>query len=222
LTIDSMRWRIQPIGGLGRLGSSLRLGLSQQRAQLADGGFEVGAGEALVADDRGALDRVGFQQRERRFALALVGGDQVEVEDRAVRSAEQQQFEAPVAARVGRAVAEAGPGRELAAAGRLERLATGKRRRVEEPQVVARAERLGSECLPEQHQLRRQRPAALVVARLRREIGKEVTEPAAGAITRALQQHLGDHQRQQLVVANQLRAAAARRPLGRNNAQAAQ
>ena len=36
-----------------------------------------------------------------------------------------------------------------------------------------------------------------------------------GAVTRALQQHLRDHQREQLVVADQLRAAAARRPLGR-------
>jgi len=36
-----------------------------------------------------------------------------------------------------------------------------------------------------------------------------------GAVTRALQQHLGDHQREQLVVANQLRAAAAGRPPGR-------
>jgi hypothetical protein len=47
-----------------------------------------------------------------------------------------------------------------------------------------------------------------------------VTETAARAaqeepLTRALQQHLRDHQRQQLVVADQLRAAAARRPLGR-------
>jgi hypothetical protein len=45
-------------------------------------------------------------------------------------------------------------------------------------------------------------------------------EPTAGApheaaVARALQQHLGDHQRQQLVVADLLRPAAARRPLGR-------
>src|SRR5213596_2938246 len=36
-----------------------------------------------------------------------------------------------------------------------------------------------------------------------------------GAVTRALQQHLRDHQREELVVADQLRTAAARRPLGR-------
>jgi hypothetical protein len=47
-----------------------------------------------------------------------------------------------------------------------------------------------------------------------------VAEPAASAaqedaVARALQQHLGDHQREQLVIADQLGPAAARRPLGR-------
>ena len=137
-----------------------------------------------------------------------------------VGGAEQDELEAPVAARVGGAVAEAGPGRQLAAAGRGDRLAAGKRRRVQQPQVIRSAERLGGERFPEPHQLRRQRPATLVVARLRGQIGEEMAEPAPGAaqedpVARALQQHLGDHQRQQLVVANQLGPAAARRPLGR-------
>jgi hypothetical protein len=91
----------------------------------------------------------------------------------------------------------------LAAEGRLDRLAAGKRGRVEQPQVVAGAERLGGECLPEHDQLRGQLPAALVVARLRGQVGEEMTEPTPGpaqddAVARALQQHLGDHQRQQL------------------------
>ena len=61
------RW-VPPVGLVGAAGSQ------EQRAQLADGGLEVGAGEAFVADDRGALDRVGFEQGERRLALAAVGG----------------------------------------------------------------------------------------------------------------------------------------------------
>ncbi len=206
--------RVGPVGLVGAAGSK------QECAQLADGGFEVGAGEALVADDRRALDRVGFEQRERRVTLSAVGGDEVEVADRAVGGAEQHEFEAPVAARVGRAVAETSPGRELAAAGCLDRLAAGKRCGVEQTQIVAGAERLCGERLPKQHELRRQPPATLVVARLRRQIGKEVSEPSSGAaqedtVAWTLQQHLSDQQRQQLVVADQLRAAAARRPLGR-------
>ena len=123
---------------------------------------------------------------------------------------------------MGRAVAEAGPGRELAPACRLDRLAAGKRCRVEQAQIIARAEGLGRERLPEPDQLRRQLPAALVVARLRGQIGKQMPDPPAGAaqeepLARALQQHLRDHQRQQLVVGDQLRAAAARRPLGRKH-----
>ncbi len=161
-----------------------------------------------------------LEQRERGLALGCVGGDQVEVDDRAVGGAEQHELEAPVAARVRGAVAEARPGRELACPGGLDRLAARQRCRVEQPQLVAGAERLGGERLPEQHQLRRERAAALVVARLRRQIGKQMPEPAAGpaqedAVARTLQQHLRDHQRQQLVVADRLWPAAARRPLGR-------
>src|SRR2546430_583376 len=100
---------------------------SQQPAQFAHGGLEVGAGEALVADDRRAVERVGFEQRERGVPFAAVGGDEVEVDDCAVRGAEQHELEAPVTTRMRWAVAEAGPGSKLAAAGRLRRLAAGPR-----------------------------------------------------------------------------------------------
>src|SRR4051812_50189487 len=54
---DPAERRVWPVGLVGSAWPQ------QQRAQLAHGGFEVGAGEAFVADDRGALDRVGFEQR---------------------------------------------------------------------------------------------------------------------------------------------------------------
>jgi hypothetical protein len=121
---------------------------------------------------------------------------------------------------MGRAVAEPGPGRQLARPRRLDRLAAGKRSRVEQAQVVIGTKRFSSESLPEQSELRRQRPAALVVARLRRQVGEQMPKPTAGAtqedaVARALQQHLSDHQAQQLVVCDLLRPATLRRPLGR-------
>ena len=69
-------------GPVGLIGAA---GPEQECVQLADGGFEPGSRKALVADDRRAVDRVGFQQRERRFAFAGVGGDEIEVDDRACR-----------------------------------------------------------------------------------------------------------------------------------------
>src|SRR5438093_379809 len=116
---DPADWWVGPVGLV------VSAWPQQQCPQLAHGGLEVGAGEAFVADDRRAVDRVGLEQRERRFPLGGVGGGEVEVADRAVGGAEQHELEAPVAARVGGAVAEAGPGCELAATGRLDRLATG-------------------------------------------------------------------------------------------------
>lgn len=44
----------------------------QQGSQLADGRFEVGAGEPFVTDDRCAFDRVGLEQFECRLALGAL------------------------------------------------------------------------------------------------------------------------------------------------------
>ena len=43
------------VGTVGLVGAA---GSQKQRVQFTDGGFEVGAGEAFVADDRGAFDWV--------------------------------------------------------------------------------------------------------------------------------------------------------------------
>jgi hypothetical protein len=99
-------------------------------------------------------------------------------------------------------------------------LAAGKRRRVKKPQIVGGTGCFGGERFPEQNELRSQPPAAFVVARLRRQIREEMAETATGTaqedtVARALQQHLGDHQREQFVVCDQFRPAASGRPLGR-------
>src|SRR6266567_475452 len=133
LVFEGVEDRLDPLSDpadrrLGAVGLVLSAWSQQDRSELGDGGFEVGAGEALVGDDRRTLELVRREQRERGLPLWCVGGDEVEVEDGAVGRAEQDEFEAPVAARVGRAVAEAGPGGKLARARRLDRLAAGKRR----------------------------------------------------------------------------------------------
>jgi len=90
---DPAGWRV---GSVGLVGAAWP---EEKCAQFGYGGFEVGAGEAFVADDLRAFDRVGFEQRERCLSLTGVSGDEVEVDDRAVGGAEQNKVEAPVAAR---------------------------------------------------------------------------------------------------------------------------
>jgi hypothetical protein len=68
--------------------------------------------------------------------------------------------------------------------------------------------------LPELDELGHELSAALVVARLRRQLREEVAEPPARApqedtFARALQQHLRDHQAEQLVVVDEQGPAAA-------------
>lgn len=94
--------RAGPVGLVGAAGAQ------QEGPELAHGGFEVGAGEALVADQERTLEWVGLEQCERRFTFGGVGGNEVEVADGAVGGAEQDELKAPVAARVGGAVAKAG------------------------------------------------------------------------------------------------------------------
>src|SRR5437773_10989440 len=55
---------------VGPVGLVMSARPQQQRAQLAHGRFEVGAGETFVADDRRTVDRGGLKQRERGFAFA--------------------------------------------------------------------------------------------------------------------------------------------------------
>ena len=68
------RW-LWPVGLVGAAGPQ------EQRAQFVYRRLEVGAGEALVADDRRALDRVRLQQCECCFTFGAVGGDEVDVDD---------------------------------------------------------------------------------------------------------------------------------------------
>src|SRR5439155_25779617 len=152
-------------------------GADDQGAELAGGLLEVAPGEAFVAEDELATEGLAGEQREPGFAFGAVGGDEVEVDDRAVGAAQEDEPHPPEEARMGGAVAEAAPGRELAAVAGQPALPTGKWCRVEQPEAVVEAGQLAGDRPPERDQLRRQRPAALVVRRLRGQLRAQVSQP---------------------------------------------
>src|SRR5882672_3595022 len=191
-----------------------------EAAEFAHGLLELVSGEALVADDELAGDRLAGEQVESRLALGRVRGDEVEVTNAAVRAADEDELHAPVEAGVGGRVADAAPGRELATVGCLHALAAGQRGRVDEADRVVEAGQLTGDRAPECDQLGRKRTAALVVARLARQFGEEVAEPPTSdrqeaAVARLPEQHLRHHQAEQLVVGDRLRPAASRPRIGR-------
>jgi hypothetical protein len=209
LTIDSIRCRMKPIAGWPRSGSSSRRGRENERVEFADGLFEVVPGVALVADDELARDRLAGEQRERRLALGRVCGDEVKVADASVWVADEDELHSPVEAGVGSRVAEAAPGGELGAVDGLHALPAGQRRRVDEAKLVVEAGELASDRAPERDQLRRELPAALVVARLARQLREQMPESPTSnreeaAVARLTEQHLRHHRAEQLIVGDPL------------------
>src|SRR5581483_5253731 len=210
-------------------GLSVRLvgsaGAEQEGAQLADGLFEVAAGEAFVRDHELAGGRLPLEQLEHSLAFGRVGGDEVEVADAAVGAAPEHEAHPPVEAGVGGAVAESAPGRQLGTIDGRDALPARQWRRVDVAERVVEAGQLVGDRAPERDQLGRQLPAALVVARLTRQDGEEVSEPAPGgrqeaAVARLAEQHLRDHQAEQLVVGDLLRTSPAGLRLGRRKERA--
>src|SRR5712691_4168987 len=208
-------------GPLGLVGAA---GADNQRAQLAGGVFEVAAGEAFVAEDELAVQRLAGEQREPGLAFWRVGGDEVEVDDCAVGAAEQDEPHPPKEARVRGAVTEAAPGRELAAVRRQSALPARQRGGVEQQQCVVEAGQLAGDRPPERDQFRRQLPAPLVIGRLRGQPREQVAQPPASdrqeaSLAADPEQRLRDHQADQLVVGDQLRPTAPTTRLGRRRKQ---
>jgi hypothetical protein len=196
------------------------VGAQQQGTELGDCRLEVAAGEAFVCDHELAGGRLPFEQLEHGIALGHVGGDKVEVADAAVGAAPENEPHPPVEAGVGGAVAKGAPGRQLGVIDGADALPAGQRRRVDEAELVVEAGQLGSDRPPERDQLRRQLPAALVVARLARQPGEQTAEPPLGsceeaAVARLAEQHLRDHQADQLVIADLLWPTAPRPRISR-------
>src|SRR5438067_559505 len=121
------------------------VGAQQQSTELADGVLEVGAGEALVGNDELAGGRLALEQLEHGLALGRVRWDEVEVADGAVRAAPEHEPHPPVEARMGCAIAEPAPGRELRAVGGRDALSAGQRRGVDEAERVVEAGQLGGD-----------------------------------------------------------------------------
>src|SRR6266540_3273797 len=189
-------------------------GAQQECAELADGLLEVAAGEALIGDHELADGRLPLQQLEHGLALGRVGGDELEVTHAAVRAAPEHEAHAPVETGVGGAVAEPAPGRQLRPIDGGNALPAGQRRGVHVAERVVEAGQLVGDRAPERDQLGRQLPAALVVARLAWQLREEIAEPPLGnseeaAVARLAEQHLRDHQAEQLIVARPLLPAAA-------------
>ena len=148
----------------------------------------------------------------RDLALGSVGRGELEADRHAVRGADEVEPEAPEAARVGGAVAVGRVARELRALDGLARLGAGDRGRVEQPQPIAAGGREVGEAAAEPDDLGRQRPDALVVAGLLRDVGEEVAEAATGEaqeapLVGAVEEDLGDGERDQLGVGDPRRAA---------------
>src|SRR5919204_191293 len=191
------------------------VGPYEQGAELGDGMLELLAGEALVGDHELSCRWLAFEQLEDGLTLGRVGGDEIEVADAAVGAAPEHQPHAPVQARMRGRVAEAAPGRELGAVDGGDAVTAGQRRRVDQAERIVEAGQLAGDRAPERDQLGSERAAALVVARLARQRGEEMREPAPrdgkeATVARVAEQHLRDHQAKQLVVGDQLRASPRR------------
>ncbi len=101
---------------------------------------------------------------------------------------------------------------ELRAPRGFARLAARNRRRVKEPQPVAEGRRLHSELGDDARDRRRERPQALVIARLLGQVGEEVAQAPASegkelAVVGDRQEHLRDGQCNELGVSDLRRPA---------------
>jgi hypothetical protein len=151
------------------------------------------------------------------LALGRVGRGQLEAERHAVGGADQVEPEAPERPRVGGAVATGGVAGELRALDGLGRLGAGDGCRVEQPQAVAEGRRAVGQAVEQPHDLRGQRPQALVVARLLGDVGEQVPEAAAGEAQEAplvgtVEKDLGDGERDELGVRDLCSSAGSAAP----------
>ncbi len=138
-------------------------------------------------------------------ALWCVGRGELESDRGAVGGAEQIEPKTPEVARMRAAVAVAGIATELRPAGSFARLSAGDRGRVKQPQSVAERRRDVGQVVDAAPDLRRERPDALVVAGLLRQVGEQVAEAPAreaveAAVVATVEEDLGDGQRDDLGV----------------------
>src|SRR5680860_859533 len=195
------------------------IGAQEGAAQKLDELLDLGPGEALVADHRVALQLDPREQLGDDLALGCVARREAEGDRHPVRSAEQVELEAPEVARVRGAVAIGGVAGELRALDGLARLPTGDRRRVDQAQVVTPRGRDLSQVAEQARDLARQRPDALVIARLAGDVGEQVAQAPLGEadeapLLGAVEQDLGDGEADHLGVTDLRLGANRMRKLG--------
>jgi hypothetical protein len=156
---DSIHWRMGPSEPCRR-GSSLRSGPQQPAAEVGDELLEVAAGEALVGDDRGAVELDAAQDLGGGVALGQVGREQVERDRHAVGRAQQHQPEAPEVAAVAAAVAVGRVAGKVRAPDGLARGSAWHRGGVQQPEGVAPRRRAAREDAEHERDLRRARARA--------------------------------------------------------------
>src|SRR5580693_3606448 len=163
---------------------ALAVGADELRAQSGDGLLELLASEPLVGeDDLAALEQPllagTFEHCRSDVALPLVRWRQGEVDRHPVRCAQQIQPQPPEVAAVAGAIPVGSPAHELRAPGGLPGGATGHRRGVQQPEPLTERRGDPSQLVDDQADPRGERPQALVVARLLRDVGEQVPEPLA-------------------------------------------
>lgn len=185
--------------------SSFRSGAHQPAAVVGHELLELAPGKALVGEHDAAVDRHPLEDLGGRPALGHIGRGELETDRQPVGRAEQEEPKAPEVARVRAAIAVAGVAGQRRAPGGLARLAAGHRGRVEQPQPVTEGGRVEHQRIDDREDLRRQRADALVVARLFDEHWEEMAQAPARerkelAVVGAVEEHLGDGQRDDLGV----------------------
>src|SRR5215211_743895 len=215
LTLAGPKHRFDPLpnpaeGAKARL---LVLSVRPQEGGAAVGhpALELGAGKALVGDDRVAIEADPLEHLPSHLALGGVGGRQLERDRGAVGGAEQVEAKAPEVAGMASAVAVGGDAGELRAPSGLARGRAGDGGRVEEPEAVAERGRDEGEVVDRPFDLGAEAAKALVVARLLRQVGEQVPEPVGGegeelAVVGEPHEDLGDRQGDELGIADPGRA----------------
>src|SRR5680860_1162156 len=168
-------------------------------------GLKFSAGEAFVGDDAVAVERHSVEHLARNVALGDIGRGELEGDRGAVARAKQIEPKTPEEAGMRAAVAVGGIAGELRTTGRLARLATGNRGRVEQPEPVTEGRRDESEVADRAPDLGNELAQPLVVAGLLGQIGEQMPEPIARqreelAVVRQPKQDLRDGERDQLSV----------------------
>src|SRR5215207_1016973 len=216
LALAGPEHRLDPLADRAERAVSVRLVLAVGAQEAGTEGahelLELLAGEAFVGQDGVALQLDAGEHFGSNDALGEVRGGKLERDWHAVRRAQQIQPKAPEVAAVALAPAVAGVARQLRAARGLARLAAGDRGAIERSEVVAKRRRADGQVRDDPRDRGRERAQALVVARLLRQIRKQMPEPVARQreelpVIRQPQEHLRDGQRDELGVGDPRRAA---------------